>query len=452
MCCLGWASRPALAIRGPPALPGMRSVTYCWDWPTADPSQSQRKATGEMTGPSLVQDGSLTVALPDSGDRLAFVDVLRVAVIVLVVAFHAAQPYGPTGGEWPVTDPANSELLRPFFPWGAAFGMGLFFLLVGYFTPRSYDKKGARRFLKGRWMRIGVPMVLFMLVVHVPVVYLVESPRPSFGELVRSLYESGWQNVYLHLWFLGHVLLYSLAYAIWRIIAGRYAARRPRIWSPPTHGAIVGFVVVLALVTFLVRGWYPIDEWVPLFFVVAAEPAHLPQYLSLFTLGVLAYRGDWLRRLPTRLGMVWLTVGLVASAGYWALLLLASDSNITAGGGFKWQSLVYSTWESLICAGMVIGLIVLFRQTFRRNNPVLVAMAAASYAAYIIHFMIVVFLQAGIERIDLPALIKFGVVSILGVFLAFGIGYWSRRVPGLRVILGTTPSEPAKTDRHEVSR
>ena len=402
-----------------------------------------------MTGTRT--DGSSTVASPGSGDRLVFVDVLRVAVIVLVVAFHAAQPYGPTGGEWPVTDPANSELLRPFFPWGAAFGMGLFFLLVGYFTPRSYDKKGARRFLKGRWKRIGVPMVLFMLVVHLPVVYLVESPRPSLGELVRSLYGSGWQNVYLHLWFLGHVLLYSLAYATWRMIAGRYADRSPRTLSPPTHAAIVGFVAVLALVTFVVRGWYPIDEWVPLLFLVAAEPAHLPQYLSLFALGVIAYRGDWLRRLPTRLGMVWLSVGLIASAGYWALLLLAPDSNITAGGGFKWQSLVYSAWESLICAGMVVGLIVFFRQVFRRNNPVLVAMAAASYAAYIIHFMIVVFLQAGIEGIDLPALIKFGVVSILGVLLAFGIGYWSRRVPGLRVILGTTPAEPDRNRLDEVS-
>jgi peptidoglycan/LPS O-acetylase OafA/YrhL len=404
-----------------------------------------------MTGSSLDQDGSSTGALPGSGDRLVFVDVLRVAVIVLVVAFHAAQPYGPTGGDWPVTDPANSELLRPFFPWGAAFGMGLFFMLVGYFTPRSYDRKGARRFLKGRWMRIGVPLVLFMLVVHLPVVYLVESPRPSFGELVRSLYESGWQNVYLHLWFLGHVLLYSLAYAAWRSLVERYADRPPRTWSPPNHAAIVGFVVGLALVTFVVRGWYPIDEWVPLFFVVAAEPAHLPQYLSLFTLGVIAYRGDWLRRLPTRVGMVWLSVGLVASAGHWALLLLAPDSDVTAGGGFIWQSLLYSTWESVICAGMVVGLIVLFRQVFRRTNRVLVAMAAASYAAYIIHFMIVVFLQAGIEGLDLPALIKFGLVAILGVYLAFGIGHLSRRVPGLRMILGTTPTKPVEARRGEVS-
>ncbi len=411
------------------------------------------RETVEMTGSPLDQSGLSTSGPPVGEGRLVFVDVLRVAVIVLVVAFHAAQPYGPTGGDWPVTDPANSELLRPFFPWGAAFGMGLFFLLVGYFTPRSYDRKGARQFLRGRWRRIGVPMLLFMLVIHLPVVYLVESPRPSLGDLVRSLYESGWQNIYLHLWFLGHVLLYSLAYAAWRLVAERYSNRRPTgLPAPPAHTAIVGFVVILAVITWVVRGWYPIDEWVPLFFVVAAEPAHLPQYLSLFVLGVMAYRGDWLRRLSMRVGMVWLTIGLVASAGYWALLLLAPDSGVTAGGGFNWPSLLYSTWESLICAGMVVGLIVLFRTVFRRANPVLAAMATASYAAYIIHFMIVVFLQAGIEGLDLPALVKFGLVAILGVILAFGIGHLSRRVPGLRVVLGTTPTKPSSVsgepDRH----
>lgn len=401
-----------------------------------------------VAGTSAKQGGSSTVADPGSGDRLVFVDVLRVAVICLVVAFHAAQPYGPTGGDWPVTDSANSELLRPFFPWGASFGMGLFFLLVGYFTPGSLDRKGTRRFLGDRWTRIGVPMVLFMLVVHLPIVYLVESPRSSFGELVRSLYESGWQNVYLHLWFLGHVLLYSLAYAMWCSIAARYPHRPSGRWAPPNHTAIIGFVVALAVVTWVVRWWYPIDEWVPLFFVVAAEPAHLPQYLCLFALGVLAYRNEWLHRMSTMVGMVWLSVGLAASAGYWTLLLLAPKSDVTAGGGFTWQSLLYSGWESLICTGMVVGLIVFFRQVFRRASRTLVALAAASYAAYIVHFMIVVFLQAGIEGVQMPALVKFGLVAILGVLLAFGVGHLSRRIPGLRTILGTTKPEPRR-GRHE---
>ena len=39
---------------------------------------------------------------------LAYIDSLRVALIVLVVAHHAAQPYGPTGGAWPIAHPEQS--------------------------------------------------------------------------------------------------------------------------------------------------------------------------------------------------------------------------------------------------------------------------------------------------------------------------------------------------------
>ena len=46
------------------------------------------------------------------------------------------------------------------------------FLLAGYFVPRSYERKGLHRFVKDRWSRIGVPLLIFVLVVHVPVVYL----------------------------------------------------------------------------------------------------------------------------------------------------------------------------------------------------------------------------------------------------------------------------------------
>jgi hypothetical protein len=56
---------------------------------------------------------------------MVFVDVLRVAVIVMVIAHHAAQAYGPTGATWPVTDPHPSDWFRPFYTVNAAVGMGL---------------------------------------------------------------------------------------------------------------------------------------------------------------------------------------------------------------------------------------------------------------------------------------------------------------------------------------
>ena len=387
------------------------------------------------------------VAAPSDGGRMVFVDALRVVVIVMVVAHHASQPYGPTGGEWPITDASNSEWLAPFYIVNAAFGMGLLFLLAGYFVPKSYDRSGAGRFLSSRWIRIGVPLAIFVLLVNVPVAYLLESPRLPFGEFVRSLYDSGLQNAYVHLWFLGHLLLYSAAYVGWRLIADRKTERSRREWPVPSHSAIVGFVVVLALATWVVRWWYPIDVWVPLFFVVAAEPAHLPQYVFLFALGVIAYRGDWLRTLSTKTGMIWLAIGFGAAASIYVVRLGASDrwGDIYAGGAFGWQSLLASSWEALVCVGMCLGLIVVFRQVFHRTNRLLVAMAAASYAAYILHLMIVVGLQAGMEGLELPALAKFGSVFAFGVLIAFGIGHLSRRVPGVRTVLGTAPSKPTSS-------
>lgn len=373
-----------------------------------------------------------------------FVDVLRVGVIVWVIGHHAAQPYGPSGGDWPITDQGNLEWLGPLFPLGAAFGMGLLFLLAGYFVPRSYDRKGAHRFLRERLLRIGLPMVVFVLLVHVPIVYLTETPGEPFGDFIASLYESGWLNAYLHLWFLGHLVLYSIGYVVWRHFADRRASG-PRItWSPPGHAAIVGFIISLALISSIVRIWYPIDEWVPLFFFMAAEPAHLPQYVSLFGLGVVAYRSDWLRQLPTRFGAIWLAIGFVASTGYYIVDLLGADSadaEVTTGG-FTARSAVYTTWEALICVGMVVGLVVVGRTAFRRRSRLLDAMAAASYAAYILHVTFVVGLQAGLENVDLPSSVKFAVVATLGVPLAFSAGHLSRRVPGLRTLLGTATEIP----------
>jgi hypothetical protein len=324
--------------------------------------------------------------------------------------------------------------------------LGLLFFLAGYFVPRAYDRKGAARFLKERWWRVGLPLTVFVLLVHVPVVYLIESPRPPFGEFIRSLYASGWLNAYLHLWFLGHLVLYSAGYALWRSLSDRRRDRPGRTWPLPGYAAVTGFVVLLALVTWVVRGWYPIDEWVPLFFLVAAEPAHLPQYLSLFGLGIVAYRGDWFRRWSTRFGAIWLGIGLATSAAAYTAVMLTGDpaNDVIEGGGFTWQALLWSTLEALICTGMVVGLVVVSRAVFRRPNRMLSSMADASYAAYILHVTLVLGLQAGLEGVDMSASYKFGVVAILGVMLAFGAGHLSRHVPGLRAVLGTTPRAPTE--------
>jgi len=178
--------------------------------------------------------------------------------------------------------------------------------------------------------------------------------------------------------------------------------------------------------------------------VLAAEPAHLPQYVGMFALGIVAYRGDWLRRLPTPMGMIWLFIGVAASAGVFAAQLAPERvPEYPALGGLNWRSLLYSICEAAICVGVIVGMIVLFRTVFRRTNRLLVAMVAVGYAAYILHLAIVIGLQFSIEGIDLPVLAKFGFVTGFGVLVSFGLGLLSQRIPGLRIVLGTRPSMPA---------
>jgi peptidoglycan/LPS O-acetylase OafA/YrhL len=112
--------------------------------------------------------------------------------------------------------------------------------------------------------------------------------------------------------------------------------------------------------------------------------------------------------------------------------------------------LLRTTLEALICAGLSVGLVVLFRALIRRPRRLLVAMATASYAAYILHMYLVIGLQVGIEGLTMPAFAKFALVAVSGTLLAFGNGHFSCKVPGVRVVLGTTP-EPRNGARHVAS-
>ena len=292
---------------------------------------------------------------PRTGGRLVFVDVLRVVLIMLVIAHHAGQAYGPTGGDWPVTEPESINWLGSFFAVNASFFMGLLFLLAGYFVPRSYDRRGPGAFLKGRWKRLGIPLVILALVVHIPGAYFLDEESSGFGEFLRNAYDNGLQEAFIHLWFLGHLLFYSALYVLGRWILERRGRSKRVTWPVPGHTAIVAFVIALALVSWLVRSSYPIDEWIPLFYVLATEPAHLPQYMSLFAIGVLAYRGDWLRKIPVATGMIWLTIGVAASAAlYWVRAFSPETWRdvVDTGEGLSVDSLAYPAWEAVICAGL----------------------------------------------------------------------------------------------------
>ncbi|MFN8536415.1 MAG: acyltransferase [Thermomicrobiales bacterium] len=367
--------------------------------------------------------------------RLAFIDNMRILMIIMVIAHHAGQPYGPTGGFWPINDARHAPLLGPFFTVNASFGMGLFFLISAAFLPASYDRKGPRAFLRDRLRRIGLPFLIGTLVFFIPAFSVIEGPFTggplAFLRDFLVSYFGPWH--FGHLWFLAHLLVAMTAYALWRRLVPRSAAGGGRSAPLPGTGAILGFIAALGLATFVVRIRFPIDYWTPLPLLVPVEYAHLPQYASLFVVGLVAGHSGWFRRIPTRLGLLWLAVGLATAALAYAHSLVAPwlGTNWFTSGGANWNSLAQSLWEAALCTSLAIGLPVLFREVADRQGPFLKSLAADSYTVYVIHIAVLLTMQAALANAALPPLVKFILVALVGVPLCFLLAAGLRRLSGM---------------------
>ncbi|MDJ0696704.1 acyltransferase family protein [Mastigocoleus sp. MO_188.B34] len=375
--------------------------------------------------------------------RLWFVDNLRVLLTILVIAHHAGQPYGPTGGMWLIFNPERADILGVFFATNAAFFMGLFFLISGYFVPSAYERKGAKLFLQDRFLRLGIPIVFFALLVFPPVFYFAQSSELSFIQFFFRVYLGQGQIQVGHLWFLVHLLFYGICYVLWRKITKKTITLKPEQQkiAVPKHSLILTYLVALAIVTFITRIQYPVDTWKSLLWIIPAEIAHLPQYLSLFVIGIIAYYHDWFRRMPTQRGLIWLGISLGAVLLRYGYALTANHlflNRLIAGGSWNWRYaglLLSSTWEATICVGLCIGLLVLFREQVNRQGKCWQILSANAYTVYIIHILVIIPIQFLFAPLSIAPLLKFLVITFVGIPLCFLISHYIRKLPFARVVL-----------------
>jgi glucan biosynthesis protein C len=354
---------------------------------------------------------------PPTTQRLVFFDNLRVTLTVMVIAHHVAQAYGPTDGWWPVQEPQRATVLDPFFMVNRSFGMSLFFLIAGYFTAQACAKKDLRTFVKSRLQHLGIPLLGFTLLMIFLQVFV-------FGYLSTGKLGAPWPVDVVHLWFVQHLLLYSLGYALWcKIRSGAAQADVPSM-NAPGYGIVLTFAVGLTLATTLARIWYDTDEWVYLLGYIRIAFADVPRDLAMFLVGALAQQHQWVTRFPTRAGRAWLTAGIaLAGFGYVYKLWLV---DVVVLSDAMWGFL-YPLWESLLCCSLCIGLIVLFRDKANTQGPITREMTSSSYSAYILHVFIAIFFQYIALGLTASPMLKFLLVTLITVPVTFLLASLVRR-------------------------
>jgi hypothetical protein len=315
----------------------------------------------------------------------------------------------------------------------ALFLIALLFLVAGLMTVPSIERKGPGLFARERLVRLGIPFAAYVLLVQPAVVYALEhplgyAPRSYWAEFLgdERILDTG------PLWFVGVLLVYSLAYAAWVRLRGERptgSARPIRV----AHLAVAAAVVAPA--SFAIRLVYPygsdagftdLNFW------------QWPACIAVFVLGIAAARQGWTDEVPDRLRRRCRAVAVVAIAAMAALMVAAGLQERVEDmlGGPSLLAAGFAGLDAVLCVSGSVWLLAVAQRRLARPLRHGRAWSRGAYAAFILQTPVLIGLALALRPLDLPAEVKAVLVAAGGVVASFGLAHLALRwIPGLSRVL-----------------
>jgi surface polysaccharide O-acyltransferase-like enzyme len=316
--------------------------------------------------------------------------------------------------------------------------MGFLFLIAGYFVPGAYDKKGLGKFVRDRLIRLGIPTLVYMLLID-PIISLI---RWSFSHVVPSnLPGQYWNYISFFgfigssgpLWFAFALLIFSMVYALARVMLPKNKVAvqndKPTLIS---HTQVIAVILLIAVITFLVRLVQPIGTS-----LFNMQLCYFSAYIVLFILGIIAYRHNLFMNIPYRFGITWFKIALWVGIPFWAVMILSGGvlKGMKAyNGGFYWQSAAYAFWESFFCVGVCLGLLVLFREKYNSQGKLSRYISGNAFGVYVFHAPILVALTLMVQGIAIYPLLKMILMVMIVIPVCFGFSGFIRKISWVRKI------------------
>ena len=369
-----------------------------------------------------------------------YIDRLRSVMTAMVLLHHTAITYGAPGGWfWTELRPSgslSSVLLTLFVSTNQAYFMGFFFLLAGYFTPASLERKGYKRFLCDRFLRLGLPLLAFGLVLGPLTAAIVTAAR---GDGFWPTIEVLWQRkdfINGPLWFAEALLIFDLGYCGWRAAFGPSPGdtRRRKLRPVPGPGMWLLSALATGAAALAIRQFVPVGKN-----VFGLQLGYFAGYIFLFAVGIAAARSDWLRKLTWKTARPALFVALFAWPTMPLAILYVVSTNAGAksnfSGGLTWPAVLYAFWEPFVAWGLIAAWLLIFREYMNRPSRFWDWLNRRAYAVYIIHPPVLVAIALLLHVWTAPAMLKFAVVGALACVASW---LWSDplvRLPGVRRVV-----------------
>ena len=351
--------------------------------------------------------------------RLPYIDNLRAMIIMIVVMVHTGVTYSNMGSwyyyEKTTLEMGASIFFGIFLSTTQAFDMSFLFMVAGYFVPVSYDVKGASRFIKDRLFRLGVPLVIYMLIIHQLTLKLAYPQANLVEYYINSIKKLSIFSGSGPLWFVLVLLIFSAFYLLFRLVFKKeISLRQPKI----NTGNVLLLTLMITIPAFLIRILMPMGSaWMNIQFPFFSG------YIIMFIIGIIAKRLELFEKITLKAGIKWLLIFFTAGYGFFGALvvlggLLNGDISVISGG-LKWQSFAFALWESFGCVTISIGLIGTFRNCFNKQNRFQKFLSDNCFGVYVFHTPILVAISVSFKSWAVHPFIKFISVGILAIVASY---------------------------------
>ncbi len=383
--------------------------------------------------------------------RFLFLDNIKVLFAILVIFTHVRVTYGGEGwwyyiSELNESNPVDIGTTIFFYMTAGLAGifqaslLGLFFLMGSFFTPRSYDRKEVSAFWKERLIRLGIPVLLYIVLINPIIFYLLGAggiqpwcANPRMQGSFIDYYLSNFQSLenfveflteFTITWFLVVLLIFTAVYTIWRQITKIDSIQQhiPKELPIPKYIYLLLLAISLGCLSFLVRITFSIID-APL----GLPLAYMIQYFMMFSVGIIAYRYGWFEKMTRHHFKVWaitifVTVMLFFTY-FFVFVGVDSDFSVFLGGSHL-NALIFALVDNIACMGMIFVLIKIFYAKFNKQGKMLQNLADSSFHMYLIHPFVVIPVSLGIAFIPLSPIIKLFIILPVSVILCYLISHF----------------------------
>jgi surface polysaccharide O-acyltransferase-like enzyme len=364
--------------------------------------------------------------------RINWIDNLRIMVIIQVVILHSAVTYSGIGG-WYYYDSQEMGIAPTLFfafilTHFQAYFMSLLFFVSGYFSQKSLNKKGTRRFISGRFKRLGIPLLIFIFLIH-PV-----SVKLAYPEIDIHWYLNGIKNLNFFswtgpLWFVEALLIFVLLYIF--MLKPIFKFEPKKEFEDKTKHIFI-LIAIITAIAFFARLFYPIGTN-----ITNLQIGFFSAYIFLFLAGIIAGKTNILEQISYKEGKHWLILSIGLGIPGWILIMLLggpSEGIMLIEGGMNWPAFFYALWESFFCVTFILALIGIFKHRVNMDGRFQQFLSDNAFAVFVFHTPVLVGISVLLKKIIIHPILKFVLVSILAVFATFLVSYLVRKVPLFRKI------------------